>query len=373
MGQSTPARRAFALLAAPIGAALLLPGQAAAAPPPLQVKYDKIDCASGEVLVSITNPGPDAHEFTLYRDDDVIARGRSAANETVEESVRITRSARLKVHGDGEQVSERWIDACLPATTRTAGRQREDQQGSEEVHHGLFDFGKWGQDREDRQSEGGDRQQGLFDSGKWGQDREDRQSDGGDRQQGLFDFSKWGQDHHDHQGDRGHGLFDFDKWGQGREDHQGDRHHGLFDFGKWGQDHHDHHDHGGWWDHHGDRGHGGWWNREEHNWWNRDHHHHHDNWWNRDDHHRHGDHHGGWWDREDDHGPDHGGWGEREAENIGWWNRDRVHDEDVLPYTGPPADLWGKVATAGGLVIMGGVFWWLARIWPRRTFPVTPR
>ncbi|WP_030455565.1 hypothetical protein [Herbidospora cretacea] len=362
MGQTTPARRAFALLAAPMAAALLLPGRADAAPPPLQVRYEKIDCETGEVLVSITNPGPDAHEFTLYRDDDVIARGRSAANETVEESVRITRSARLKVHGDGEQVSERWIDACRPpATTRTAGLQKQDDQGADDVHHGLFDFGNWGQDREQNQndrSDGGERHHGLFGFGKWGQDR----GEGGERHHGLFDFGKWGQDRGEG-GERHHGLFDFDKWGQGHHDH-GERHHGLFDFGKWGQDHHDHH--GGWWDR-GDRPHGVWWNRGEHNWWDRDHHHPHDNWWDRDDHH------GGWWDREDDHGPDHGGWAEREAENIGWWNRDRVHDADVLPYTGPPADLWGKVATAGGLVIMGGVFWWLARIWPRRTFPVTPR
>ncbi|WP_157555504.1 hypothetical protein [Herbidospora yilanensis] len=343
MGQTTPARRAFALLAAPMAAALLLPGQAAAAPPPLQVKYEKIDCDSGEVLVSITNPGPDAHEFTLYRDDDVIARGRSAAGETVEESVRITRSTRLKVHGDGEQVSERWVDACRPATTtRVAGVQKEDRQGPEDVHHGIFDFGKWSQDRDDHQSDHGE---------------------GGERHRGLFDFGKWDQDHKD-QSDHGEG---------------GERHRGLFDFGKWDHDHKDHHGdhgHGGWWDRdrdRGDWGHGGWWNREEHNWWDRDHHHHPDNWWDRDDHHRHGDHHGGWWDRDDDHGPDHGGWGEREAENIGWWNRDRVHDADVLPYTGPPADLWGKVATAGGLVIVGGVFWWLARVWPRRTFPVTPR
>nr|WP_062335902.1 hypothetical protein [Herbidospora sakaeratensis] len=372
MGQTRPARRAFALLATPM-AALLLPAQAAAAPPPLQVKYEKIDCASGDVLVSITNPGPDAHEFTLYRDNDVIARGRSAANETVEESVRITRSARLKVHGDGEQVSERWIDACRPVTTtRTAGLQNRNDQGADDVHHGLFDFGKWGQDREENQndrSEGG----GLFDPGKWGQNREENQNDRGEGG-GLFDFGKWGQDREEG-GERQHGLFDFGKWGQDRGE-GGERHHGLFDFGKWGQGaHHG----GGWWDrgdHHGDHHGGGWWNREEHNWWNRDHHHHHDNdWWGRDDHHRHGDHHGGWWDgghdnwwdREDDHRP------EREAESIGWWNRDRVHDEDVLPYTGPPADLWGKVATAGGLVIMGGVFWWLARIWPRRTFPVTPR
>ncbi|SNT44767.1 hypothetical protein SAMN05216276_104413 [Streptosporangium subroseum] len=38
-----------------------------------------------------------------------------------------------------------------------------------------------------------------------------------------------------------------------------------------------------------------------------------------------------------------------------------------LPYTGPPADLIGKIATAGGLVLTGGLFWWYGAIWPRRT------
>ncbi|GAA3580717.1 hypothetical protein GCM10022419_072730 [Nonomuraea rosea] len=36
-----------------------------------------------------------------------------------------------------------------------------------------------------------------------------------------------------------------------------------------------------------------------------------------------------------------------------------------LPYTGPPADLMGKLATAGGLVVMGGILWWYGSIWPR--------
>ncbi|MER6942696.1 hypothetical protein ABT294_01615 [Nonomuraea sp. NPDC000554] len=39
-----------------------------------------------------------------------------------------------------------------------------------------------------------------------------------------------------------------------------------------------------------------------------------------------------------------------------------------LPYTGPPADLWGKLATAGGLVITGGIIWWYGSIWPRQTY-----
>jgi hypothetical protein len=37
-----------------------------------------------------------------------------------------------------------------------------------------------------------------------------------------------------------------------------------------------------------------------------------------------------------------------------------------LPYTGPPADLMGKIATAGGLALTGGLFWWYGTIWPRR-------
>ncbi|MEU8400368.1 hypothetical protein AB0C28_34700 [Nonomuraea sp. NPDC048892] len=36
-----------------------------------------------------------------------------------------------------------------------------------------------------------------------------------------------------------------------------------------------------------------------------------------------------------------------------------------LPYTGPPTDLMGKLATAGGLVVMGGILWWYGSIWPR--------
>lgn len=44
---------------------------------------------------------------------------------------------------------------------------------------------------------------------------------------------------------------------------------------------------------------------------------------------------------------------------------------DHLPYTGPPADLYGKMATAVGLVIFGGMLWWIGVIWPRRT-PTEP-
>ncbi|TDE57618.1 hypothetical protein E1295_07880 [Nonomuraea mesophila] len=41
------------------------------------------------------------------------------------------------------------------------------------------------------------------------------------------------------------------------------------------------------------------------------------------------------------------------------------HHLDRLPFTGPPVDLMAKLATAGGLVIMGGVLWWYGSIWPR--------
>ncbi|MEV0997694.1 hypothetical protein [Nonomuraea sp. NPDC050202] len=44
-----------------------------------------------------------------------------------------------------------------------------------------------------------------------------------------------------------------------------------------------------------------------------------------------------------------------------WGHRRHGH----LPYTGPPADLMGKLATAGGLVVMGGILWWYGSIWPR--------
>jgi hypothetical protein len=49
------------------------------------------------------------------------------------------------------------------------------------------------------------------------------------------------------------------------------------------------------------------------------------------------------------------------AENDCPWGHRRGH----LPFTGPPADLMGKLATAGGLVVMGGILWWYGSIWPR--------
>ncbi|MFI9588831.1 hypothetical protein [Nonomuraea sp. NPDC052265] len=43
-----------------------------------------------------------------------------------------------------------------------------------------------------------------------------------------------------------------------------------------------------------------------------------------------------------------------------------------LPYTGPPSDLLGKLATGGGLVVMGGIMWWYGSVWPR-SVPDGPR
>ncbi|MFG1942382.1 hypothetical protein [Nonomuraea sp. NPDC048826] len=40
-----------------------------------------------------------------------------------------------------------------------------------------------------------------------------------------------------------------------------------------------------------------------------------------------------------------------------------------LPMTGPPLDLIAKLATAGGLVLTGGVVWWYGSIWPRSRSP----
>ncbi|GGK86136.1 hypothetical protein Sme01_39450 [Sphaerisporangium melleum] len=42
------------------------------------------------------------------------------------------------------------------------------------------------------------------------------------------------------------------------------------------------------------------------------------------------------------------------------------HGVDRLPYTGPSADLYGKMATAVALVLFGGMLWGVAVIWPRR-------
>lgn len=37
-----------------------------------------------------------------------------------------------------------------------------------------------------------------------------------------------------------------------------------------------------------------------------------------------------------------------------------------LPHTGPPADFYGKVATAVGLTVIGAILLWLSLIWPSR-------
>ncbi|MFG1698695.1 hypothetical protein [Nonomuraea sp. NPDC049309] len=41
------------------------------------------------------------------------------------------------------------------------------------------------------------------------------------------------------------------------------------------------------------------------------------------------------------------------------------HHRKQLPFTGPPADWLGRLATAGGMVVMGGILWWYGSIWPR--------
>ncbi|WP_433438688.1 hypothetical protein [Nonomuraea sp. CA-141351] len=43
------------------------------------------------------------------------------------------------------------------------------------------------------------------------------------------------------------------------------------------------------------------------------------------------------------------------------------HHRGNLPFTGPPTDLIAKLATAGGLIVMGGILWWYGSIWPRST------
>ncbi|MCK2221665.1 hypothetical protein MF672_048855 [Actinomadura sp. ATCC 31491] len=45
------------------------------------------------------------------------------------------------------------------------------------------------------------------------------------------------------------------------------------------------------------------------------------------------------------------------------------HRHGRLPYTGPPADLMAKLATAGGLVVTGGILWWYGSVWPRQDGP----
>ncbi|MEV6865499.1 hypothetical protein AB0M44_31405 [Streptosporangium subroseum] len=59
--------------------------------------------------------------------------------------------------------------------------------------------------------------------------------------------------------------------------------------------------------------------------------------------------------------------GKRRSDQHTDYRADRRAAGGWLPYTGPPADLIGKIATAGGLVLTGGLFWWYGAIWPRRT------
>ncbi|MDP9846143.1 hypothetical protein [Streptosporangium lutulentum] len=53
------------------------------------------------------------------------------------------------------------------------------------------------------------------------------------------------------------------------------------------------------------------------------------------------------------------------------YHADRHATGGRLPFTGPPADLMGRIAMAGGLVLTGGLFWWYGAVWPRRT-PIGP-
>ncbi|MFI6604573.1 hypothetical protein ACIBHX_50830 [Nonomuraea sp. NPDC050536] len=72
-----------------------------------------------------------------------------------------------------------------------------------------------------------------------------------------------------------------------------------------------------------------------------------------------------------------GGWGGGRGDNCGngcdhgggGWNGNCGGRR--LPFTGPPADLWGKVATAGGLMLTGGIAWWYGSIWPRQNYDGT--
>ncbi|WP_336208350.1 hypothetical protein [Nonomuraea sp. LPB2021202275-12-8] len=41
------------------------------------------------------------------------------------------------------------------------------------------------------------------------------------------------------------------------------------------------------------------------------------------------------------------------------------HHHGRLPFTGPPVDLMAKLATAGGMVLTGGIVWWYGSLWPR--------
>ncbi|MFG1957956.1 hypothetical protein [Nonomuraea sp. NPDC049028] len=49
-------------------------------------------------------------------------------------------------------------------------------------------------------------------------------------------------------------------------------------------------------------------------------------------------------------------------------SRHLPHTSRHLPRTGPPTDLLAKLATAGGLLLTGAVFWWYSSVWPRGSF-----
>ncbi|HLU76100.1 MAG TPA: hypothetical protein VKZ82_28240 [Nonomuraea sp.] len=74
-----------------------------------------------------------------------------------------------------------------------------------------------------------------------------------------------------------------------------------------------------------------------------------------------------------------GGGAEIEAYSVGDGRPDTLIDSTLvrndcpwghrLPFTGPPLDLMAKLATAGGLVLTGGVLWWYGSLWPRSGSP----
>src|SRR5690606_9326592 len=72
---------------------------------------------------------------------------------------------------------------------------------------------------------------------------------------------------------------------------------------------------------------------------------------------------------------------EIEAYSVNTWGPDTLIDSERvrndcpwgrrLPMTGPPLDLMAKLATAGGLILTGGVAWFYGSLWPRSRSPFT--